>query len=211
MNIISRSGGIGLLVYGIGVTVAFALLGAPGGDYEDAIVADYVTSGHWATAFAVGYVGMISALGLLVFGLALRALGRVVGDLCWGLAIAATSISVTGFLVSAGLDVAMAEGGHAVQTGVPHPVIYTVTEIGNLLLVCGPAFFVGVIALVLAARSCLPTWLRAFSGVAGVCGILAPFFFTLFVFELWTVVAGVTLVLTGRRATAPAALRESLV
>jgi hypothetical protein len=80
-----------------------------------------------------------------------------------------------------------------VRHGVPHQVVYTITEIGNLLAVCGPALCVGVLALVLAARGPFPGWLRAFSVVAGVCGILAPLFFTYFVFVLWTVVAGIAL------------------
>jgi hypothetical protein len=52
---------------------------------------------------------------------------------------------------------------------------------------------VGVAALVLATRSTLPGWLRAFSAVAGLCGIFAPLFFTYFVFTLWTIVAGITM------------------
>jgi hypothetical protein len=78
--------------------------------------------------------------------------------------------------------------------------VYTVTEIGNLLTVCGPAFFAGLIALVLAVRSPLPGWLRAFAAVAGVCGLAAPMFFTLFVFVLWTVVAGIRLLAVGPAA-----------
>ena len=112
------------------------------------------------------------------------------GEVLWGLAVAGTATSVVGAFVSGGVDVAMAEGGRTVQTGVPHPAVYLVTEIGNLLAVCSPALLVGVGAILLAARTPMPRWLRAFTGVAGVCGVLAPFFFTLFVFVLWTVVAG---------------------
>jgi Na+/H+-dicarboxylate symporter len=72
------------------------------------------------------------------------------------------------------------------------PVFYTLTEIGNLLAVCGPALCLGVAALVLATRGPLPTWLRVFSVLAGVCGVLAPFYFTYFVYALWTLVAGIT-------------------
>ena len=50
----------------------------------------------------------------------------------------------------------------------------------------------------LAARSTLPGWLRAFSAVAGVCGILAPLFFTYFVFTLWTIAAGITLAVSSK-------------
>ena len=207
MRTIPRSAGAGLLVYGLGVTAAFMAVGAPGGDYESSGITGYVASSHWPAAFALSYLGAFAALGLLVFGHALRSLGGTVGELVWGAAIAGTAVSVVGGFVTAGLDVAMAEGGRAVQTGVPHPVVYTVTEIGNLLSVCGPAFFAGVIALVLAARSSLPAWLRVFAGVAGVCGILAPFFFTLFVFVLWTIVAGVTLLAQRPSAQRPARQR----
>ena len=61
---------------------------------------------------------------------------------------------------------------------------------------CGPALCIGVAALVLAARGPLPGWLRIFSAAAGVCGILAPFFFTYFLFVLWTITAGIALALT---------------
>lgn len=177
MTTISRRAGGALLVYGVGVTAAFMFLAAPGGDYEDSGVSSYLASGHWPAAFILSYVGAVCSLALVVFGHEVRAaLGGMLGDLVWGFAIAGTAVSVVGAFVTGGLDVAMAEGGHPVQTGVPHPVVYTLSEIGNLLSVCGPAFFAGVIALVLAVRGPLPGWLRVFSAVAGVCGILAPFF-----------------------------------
>jgi hypothetical protein len=211
MRSIHRAGGVGLLAYGIGVTGAFLTLGAPGGDYTASAVESYIASGHWPTAFALGYVGALASLGLLVFGQSLRSLGGAVGELVWGLSIAGTTTGVVGAFVAVGIDVAMAEGGHVVQEGVSFTVIYTISEIGNLLSVCGPAFFAGAIALVLAARASLPGWVRAFSGVAGVCGILAPFYVTLFVFALWTVVFGS--VLAAARPSRSAALRprESLV
>lgn len=193
MRTIPKTAGAGLLVYGVGVTSAFFSLGAPGGAYEPAKISAYLSGGHWSTAFTIAYVGAAAALGLLVLGQALRALGGTLGDLLWSLAVAGTTTSVAGFFVTGGLDVAMAEGGHAVQAGVPHPVVYTVSEIGNLLSVCAPAFFTGVIAIALAAKAPLPGWLRAFSAVAGACGIFAPLFFTYFVFVLWTLVAGVAL------------------
>ena len=83
---------------------------------------------------------------------------------------------------------AMAEGGPTVQTGITHPAVYVLTEIGNLMAVCAPPCSSG-------SRSCspcgaLPGWLRVASVVAGICGILAPLFFTYFVFVLWTLVFG---------------------
>jgi hypothetical protein len=193
---VGRAAGFGLITYGLGTTIAFLTLGAPGGDYEDTLVPSYVAQSHWPVAFTIAYLGAISALGLFVFGNAMRKMLPRTGELLWGLSVAAVSVSAVGWFVDGGLVVAMAEGGHAVQAGVPDPVVYTVTEIGNLLAVCAPAFFIGVAALVLAIRADLPKWLRIFSVVAGVCGILAPGFFTFFVFVVWTLVFGVTLTRT---------------
>lgn len=190
---IPRSAGLGLLVYGVGTAVAFMSSGAPGGEYTSSMVRDYLAHGHWTTAFVLWYLCALSALGLVVLGTALRRTEHH-GDTLWGLCIAAAATSVVGAFVTGGVDVAMAEGGDAVRSGASLPVIYTMTEIGNLLAVCAPALIVGVAALVLAARSTLPAWLRVFSVPAGICGILAPLFLTYFVFTLWTVVAGVTLV-----------------
>jgi hypothetical protein len=200
---ITRSAGIGLVVYGIGTAVAFMGSGSPGGDYTRSLVTSYIDPGHYLVAFALWLVGALAALGLVVFAAGIRRTATT-GPVLAGLALVGAAVSVTGAFVSGGLDVAMAEGGSAVRDGVAAPVVYTVTEIGNLLAVCGPALCVGVAALVLAARGPLPRWLRVFSVVAGICGILAPVFFTYFVFVLWTVVAGIALARSSQtRDTAP--------
>jgi hypothetical protein len=198
MHHIPRTAGIGLLVYGLGTAVAFMGSGAPGGGYQDAAVGSYIASTHWVTAFSLWYVGALGALGLVLLGSGLRGL-RGVGDLLWGLCLAAAATSVTGAFVSGGVDVAMAEGGSAVGSGVPHAVVYTLTEIGNLLAVCSPALFVGVGAILLAARGHLPGWVRVVTVVAGACGVLAPFFFTYFVYLLWVVAAGIALTASRQR------------
>jgi hypothetical protein len=204
---IGRDAGIGLIVYGLGTIIAFSTLGAPGGDYDDTLVPSYVAQSHWPAAFAIAYLGAISTLGLLVFGNAMRRIVPQTGELVWGLSVAAVAVSVVGWFVDGGLVVAMAEGGRSVQSGVPDVVVYTLTETGNLLAVCAPALLIGGAAIVLAVRRQLPRGLRVFSLVAGVCGILAPGFFTLFVFILWTVVYGVSLIRSGatdESRTAPA-------
>ena len=194
MTTIPRRAGVALLVYGLGVTVAFMSLGAPGGDYDPGNIASFVSRGHWPTAFVLAYVSALCSIGLLVFGQSLRtALGEAVGDLVAGLCLAGTAVSVVGAFLVGGSDVAMAEGGTFVQTVCAQPLLYTLSEVGNLVTVCGPGFFAVVVAIVLAAVGRLPVWLRAFSVVAGLCGILAPFFFTYFVFVLWTIATGLTL------------------
>jgi uncharacterized membrane protein len=156
------------------------------------MVTDYIAPSHHLTAFSLWYVGALAALGLVVFATGIRRVPER-GPLLAGLALVGAAVSVTGAFVSGGLEVAMAEGGPTVRGGVPAPVVYTITEIGNLLAVCAPALCIGAAALVLAARGPMPRWLRVFSVVAGICGILAPLFFTYFVFVLWAITAGVTL------------------
>jgi CBS domain containing-hemolysin-like protein len=130
------------------------------------------------------------------------------GDLLWGLSVAGTAAAVIGWFMVGGVAVAMAEGGSALTT-VPHPVVYLVSEISNLVAVCASAFLIGLAALVLGARSTMPTPLRVLSYVAGMCGILGPVFFPIFVFWLWTVVTGAWLAATASRSAAPAS-REVL-
>jgi hypothetical protein len=90
---------------------------------------------------------------------------------------------------------------------VPHPVIYTITEIGNLLAVCGPALCMGVAALILALRAPLPKWSRAVLLVGGISGVLAPLFFTYIGFVLCMIVSGATAAL--RRSPTSSALRPA--
>jgi hypothetical protein len=98
--------GVGLLVYGIGTTAGFVGAAGPGGDYDGTIVAAYWDPHHYPAAFAFWYLGALSALGLLLFGLAARGIGGQVGEGLWGLSIAGTTISVVGAFVAGGLVVA---------------------------------------------------------------------------------------------------------
>jgi hypothetical protein len=193
-----RTAGLGLLTFGVGTLGAMLAAGIPGGDYEPAKVAAYLAQGHAPSSFVTGYVGVAAALALLAFGHGIRhELGRL-GDTAWALSVVGAATSVVGWFIGIGVVVATAEGGAEVTTGVPLPVAHTIGEISGLLIGCAPALCVGLVALLLA-RSTMPGWLRAFAVLAGVCGILAPLFFTLFVFILWTVVAGAWLLARSRQ------------
>ncbi|HET8604370.1 MAG TPA: hypothetical protein VFM09_10605 [Marmoricola sp.] len=206
MQPIRRSAGIGLLAYVAGLVVTFASAG-PGGAYEPLKVASFVSAGNRPLAFATAYVGWFSALGLLAFTAGLRPRLRRHGDAFWALGIIATTCAVVGWVLSRGITVAFAEGGRTVQQGVSGPVVYTLSEIANLAAVCAPAFCLGAMAWQLASDAGLPRWLRVFSRVAGVCGILAAFYFPLPVYLLWLLVLGGWLVAQARpvtqRATKP--------
>lgn len=197
-----RTAGLGLLAYGIATPVAFTTIGSPGGDYQDGTVATYMSSGHWMTAFVLAYVGAGAALGLLAFGRRMRHEVGAAGDLLWALCVGATAVAVVGWFMVGGIAVAMAEGGHAL-TAVPHPVVYLLSEVSNLVAVCASAFLAGVAALVLGARAALPAPLRVFSVVAGVCAILAPVFFPLFLFWIWAIGTGAYLAVIASRSPEP--------
>lgn len=197
-----RIAGLGLVTFGIGTLVSLMAANIPGGDYEPAKVVAYLAPGHAVRTFAIAYLGIASLIGLLAFGQGMRAeLGRL-GDTAWALSIAALATGVVGWFIGAGVVVATAEGGSAITAGIPLPVAHTIGEIAGLLGGCAPALFIGVVALLMTRVATLPMWLRVFSGVAGLCGILAPLFFTMFVFVLWTLVTGVVLLARSRQRAA---------
>lgn len=192
-----RWAGVGLLVYSVTTFTGFLFSGAPGGDYSAGQVAAYTAAAHAPTAIAVWYVSALGALALVLFGAGLRRLPATGRPLA-AIATVGAAVSVTGAFVSGGVVVAMIEGGGAVHSGVAQPTVYMFTELGNLLAVTGPALCVGVIALVLAVRGGVPGWLRVISAIGGVCGILAPYYFTYFVYTLFTLVLGVALIAARR-------------
>lgn len=199
MDTTRRAAGAGLVAYGLGTALAFLSINAPGGDYEDGVISGYMARGHWAVGMALAYLGAFSALGLLPFANRMRHEVGSAGDALWALAVAGTATGVIGWFLVGGMSVSFAEGGHPLSA-LPHPVVYLVSEMSDLIAVCASAFFVGAVALVLAARAGLPRALRVASYVAGTCGILAAFFFPLFLFWLWAIGYGVGLMVVSVRS-----------
>ena len=193
---VPRSAGIGLLVYALATFVAFLFSGAPGGDYSDAEVVGYIAPSHAAPAFVVWYIAALGALALVLFGAGLRRVPGI-GPSLSALAAVGAAVSLSGSLLVGGVAVGMLEGGSAVREQTPHTVVYLLTEIGDLAAVCGPALCVGVIAIVLAMRTRMPAWLRVVAVIGGVCGILAPFYFTYFLYVI-AAIAMAAAFLTGR-------------
>jgi hypothetical protein len=207
MDISRRTAGLGLLAYGIGTPVAFMSIGAPGGDYEDSIVSTYISSGHRITAFALAYLGAFAALGLLPFASRMRSELRSGGDLFWGLTVGGAAASVIGWFILGGIPVVFGEGGTALA-GLPHDVVYALSELGILVTVGASSFLVGAAALVMAARASRAGALRAVCVVGGLGGVLAPFFFPLFLFWLWAIGFGLWVATSGTRESRPVAAQR---
>src|SRR6185312_8639314 len=100
-----RTAGLGLLVYAIGTPLAFMGIGAPGGDYDDGVVTNYVSSGHRVTAFALAYLGAFAALGLLPFAARMRSELRSGGDVFWALSVGGVAAAVVGWFLLGGIPV----------------------------------------------------------------------------------------------------------
>jgi hypothetical protein len=202
MEISRRTAGLGLLAYAIGAPVAFLGVGAPGGDYDDNMVSTYISSGHRVTAIAMAYLGAFAALALLPFAARMRSELRSGSDLFWGLTVAGVSASVIGWFLVGGIPVVFAEGGAPVA-GLSHDAVYALGSLSILVAVPASAFLVGAAGLVLAARAPLPGAIRAITVVGGVAGLVAAFFFPVFLFWLSAIVLGGWTLVSGSRDTAP--------
>jgi hypothetical protein len=210
MDISRRTAGLGLLAYAIGTPVAFMGIGAPGGDYEDSIVTSYISSGHRVTAIALAYLGAFAALGLLPFAARMRNELRSSGDLFWGLSVAGVAASVVGWFLLGGIPVVFAEGGTALA-GLPHDVVYAMSEVSVLVAVGASSFLVGAAALVLAVRGPLSAPIRALTVIGGVCGLLASFYFPIFIFWLWAIAFAVWTLASRAPASAPVRAQHQTV
>lgn len=188
MNTIPRSAGIGLLVFLAGI-VAWSFAGTMGGTFHESEVAAFIAGTHRNLDFLLYTVGALSSIGLLVFGWAVRDRFGRIGELVWGLSVAGTATAVSGLFALGGFQVAMAEGGEQAQA-IPPSVAYTFGTIGHVFAGPGPALFIGVIALILAAKAELPAWLRVFTVLAGISAITAALYFTAAVYLLWLLVFG---------------------
>lgn len=198
-----RTAGLALGGYVIATTIAFVGSTVPGGDYEPDKIQAFLRGGHLSPILLEGL--------LLLAGLALLVLGRHVRDVLQGgagalagdLAIVAASVGVVGGMARGGVSIALVEGGPAVATGLPLPVVYTLGEVANLLACCAPAFAVGAMGLLMVARYPMPTWLRVMTVAGALGGLAAPLFFTFFVYLLWALIFGTWLVVRGAAAPQP--------
>ena len=198
-----RTAGLALGGYAIATLVAFGGSTVPGGDYETGKISAFLTGGS-ITPVLLGALLMVAGLALLPVGRHVReVVPGPAGGLAGDLAVVAAAAGVVGGMAHGGLTIALVEGGPAVTAGLPLPVAYTLGEMVNLLAVCAPAFTVGALAVVLAARYPMPGWLRVLTVLGVLGGLTAPMFFTFFAYLLWALVLGGWMVARGARTPQP--------
>ena len=203
----STVAGAGAIAFGALTIVGF-LGGAPGGDYDESTVADYVSSGHLPAVIATGYLAILGVVGLICLFAYLRELvgadpGRQFAtSIVWGIGLASAISFAVGWGLVTGIAVAAAEGGSGAR--VPHPVTYQLSDTSVNVLFGSGGILLGfaLIALMLSTRGQLPVWLRWVTLVAGVLALGSPFYFPAFAIPLWAILFGVWLIAAGRRLPA---------
>jgi hypothetical protein len=202
----SALAGLGAIAFG--VFTWFGGGSAPGGNYSESDVANFVSIGHFPTVIVTGYLAMLGVLGLICLLAYLRDAinaepGRTLAmSIFWGAGLAAAaSIAVSWGLIT-GIALSAAEGGSGAT--VPHPVTYVLSDTSlNVLYGAGGSLLgFALIALGRGARGQLPTWLRRVTLIVGVLAIGSPAYFPAFAVPIWAVVIGVWLVAAGRKSRA---------
>jgi hypothetical protein len=198
----STLGGVGGIAFGVLTVIAFVLGGAPGGNYIDSDVANYVGIGHFPTVIVTGYLAVLGVLGLICLLAYLREVigaepdRRIAANIFWGSGLASAASFAVGWGLLSGIAVAAAEGGSGAS--VPHSVTYVLSDTMINVLFGSGAILLGfaLIALMVGARRSLPNWVRWVSLIAGVLAVTAPFYFAAPAVPLWGIVVGVWLIAT---------------
>ena len=202
--------GVGGIAFSVLTVAGFAVSLAPGGNYKESNIADYLAKGHRPAVFVAFYLGLLGVLGLICLLAHLRDAVDVTpgrertAAIFWGTGLAGAASFAVGWAVIGGQVVAHTEGGHSIA--VPPPLTYLIGEIGVVMIFGSGAMLLGfaLIALGLAAPPILPEWLRWLTVIAGAASLAGLAFFPFFILILWGIVIGVWLLLAGRRPKAPA-------
>src|SRR2546423_5314293 len=156
--------GVGGIAFSVLTVAGFAVSLAPGGNYKESQIADYLAKGHRPAVFVAFYLGPAGVFGLVCLVAELREALRPgherSSSVVWGTALAGAASFGVGWAVIGGQVVAHTEGGHSIV--VLAPLTYLIGELGVVMIFGSGAVLVGIalIALGLAARGVLPSWLR---------------------------------------------------
>jgi hypothetical protein len=214
----SRLAGIGAIAFSVFTVLAVGVGSAPGGNYSESDVANYVSIGHLPAVIATGYLALLGVLGLIcVFAYFREVIGadpshKLATDVFWGTGLVAAASQAVAWGLITGIAVAAAEAGssnpgNTLAAPISHAETYALSDTSLNVLYGSGGFMLGfaLIALMLASRGTLPAWLRWLTLVIGVLAIGAPAYLPAFAIPVWGVVVGVWLIGGGGRTTHPAA------
>lgn len=175
MNGERRLAGVGGMVFAVALVAGFTLYGPKGGQYSAAEVAAFVAQNSSGLAVSVVLFG-VSMVGLFLFLAYLS--GTYVDEgpyrrLAWGMSMAGGSSILIGWGLYLASPIAAHSGGRAIDPGISYVVIgagFTVLfGVGGMLL------GIALVSIAIGARAA-PTWVRGFSGLAGLSSLLSwPF------------------------------------
>ena len=209
-----RLAGAGGIVFAIAFVVGFTLFGPKSGHYSADEVAAFMAQGPTALAastifFPLASAGLIALMACLSesgFGEGRR--GRVT----WAAGLLAAAAMLIGWALYLAPAGSTGSGGPAIDPGIS----YAFLNAGMQVLFGVGGFLLGAALLEVAVRGqVIPTWLRGFSGLAGLSALATwPFLLALnwspnqwlpgpfYLVVLWGLVAGGWLVMTPRRTGA---------
>ena len=211
-SVLAGAGAIAFSVFAAPISVvSLVVQSAPGGNYSESDVANYVSIGYLPTVIVTGYLALFGVLGLICLLAYLReAIGvdpsrKVAASVFWGTGLAAAASIAVSWGLLTGIAVAAAEGGTAAS--VSHPVIYVLSDTSKNVLFGSGGILLGfaLIALMLASRGQLPNWLRWVTLIVGVLAVASPALFPAFAIPIWGIVIGVWVIGSGRASRSAAA------
>ena len=192
----------GILFAGLWFLTAF-VSDPPGGSYSASDVANFVAKDHRTAVFVAVALGLLSALGLLLLLAGLRERVSGGGSLTATVFWSASILSVTGFAIGwmtvLTVPISRAYGGSSLV--VIDPVLtYTITEIGWVIMFAIGGTFLGValITSAIGSAQAFPTWLRWFTLIVGVIGLVSLAWIPFFALPIWAIIVSLWLIAAGR-------------
>jgi hypothetical protein len=170
-----RIAGVGGIVFAVALVAGFTLYGPKGGQYSAAEIAAFVAQSSSGLAVSAVLFG-VSIIGLLLMLAYLSGTSVEEGPyrrMAWGMSVAAGASILIGWGLYLAPPIAAHSGGPAIDPGISYAVIgagfAVLFGVGGMLL--------GITLVSIAiGGSAAPTWVRGFSGLAGLSGLLSwPF------------------------------------
>lgn len=197
-----RVAGIGGIAFAVFLIVPLSVAGPTGGTYSAASVAAFVEQ-SLTTIVGSFFMVAISVIGLVVLmahlsetGFGAGRLGRV----AWGTGLIAAASLLIGWVLQFAPSVSLSGGVPAIDPAVSMTFLYA----GYAVFFAAGGMLLGIAILTLAIGGhAAPMWVRAFSALAGLIGLLSIANIPFYPMLLWGLVVGIWLLVSSPRPDAP--------